>query len=90
MELLIGTIQVHAKLTQYHIFALLLVFSCAVSFLLPRRCSKAASLKTIDEPTSVLPPNGIPLFGHLIGLLRHGSQYFTKLAYVHRNKSLHI
>lgn len=76
------TNQLQPHINQYHVFGLLLGFSWVLSFLLSRWFSKAASLKEIGEPTSVPPLNGVPLFGHLIAILRHGSQYLTTLAYV--------
>lgn len=90
MEFLIGTTQVHLQITEYHVFALFLGLSWALSFLLPRCFSKDAPLKEIDGPTTVLPLNGIPLFGHIIGLLRHGSHYLSALAYVHSNIVINI
>lgn len=90
MEFLIGAARVHPQITEYHVFALFFGLSWALSFLLPRCLSKDASLKDIDGPTTVLPLNGIPLFGHIIGLLRHGSHYLSRLAYVHSNIVINI
>lgn len=85
MEFLIGTTQVHPQITEYHVFALFLGLSWALGFMLPRCFPKDESLKEFDGPATVRPLNGIPIFGHIIGLLRHGSSYLSTLAYVHSN-----
>ncbi|CAN8095891.1 unnamed protein product [Discula destructiva] len=81
MAFLVGTWQVHPPVTAYQALALLFGISSVLSLLFSRLSgSRTTPLSKIADPTPVSPPNGIPIFGHLIGLLFGGSSYLTKLA----------